>query len=63
MSLNKVMNLQVGDTMMLNASPESKIELRCGNVPLLRGRMGRVGSAVSVRIDEAVERTDASRQL
>jgi flagellar motor switch protein FliM len=49
--------------MMLNASPESKIELRCGNVPLLRGRMGRVGSAVSVRIDEAVERTDASRQL
>jgi len=63
MSLNKVMNLQVGDTMMLNASPESKIELRCGGVPLLRGRMGRVGSAVSVRIDEAVERTDASRQL
>jgi len=48
---------------MLNASPESKIELRCGGVPLLKGRMGRVGSQVAVRVDEAVERTDASRSL
>ncbi len=63
MSLNKIMNLNVGDTVMLNASPDSKIELRCGNVPLLRGRMGRVGSSVAVRVDEAIERTDASRGL
>ncbi|HEY5338704.1 MAG TPA: flagellar motor switch protein FliM [Rhizomicrobium sp.] len=63
MSLNKIMNLKVGETVMLNATPDSKIEMRCGGVPLLRGRMGRVGSSVSVRVDEAVERTDASRQL
>jgi flagellar motor switch protein FliM len=63
LSLNKMMNLQVGETIMLNATPDSKIELRCGGVPLLKGRMGRVGSSVSVRVDEAVERTDASRQL
>jgi flagellar motor switch protein FliM len=63
MSLNKIMNLNVGDTVMLNASPDSQIELRCGNVPLLRGRMGRVGTSVAVRVEEAVERTDASRGL
>jgi flagellar motor switch protein FliM len=63
MSLNKVMGMKIGDTMMLNATPESKIEMRCGGVPLLRGRMGRVGSAVSVRVDEAVQRTDASKGL
>jgi flagellar motor switch protein FliM len=63
MPLSRIMNLQLGETVMLNASPESKIELRCGNVPLLTGRMGRVGSQVAVRIDEAVERTDASRSL
>ena len=63
MSLNKIMNLKVGDTIMLNANPDSKIEMRCGGVPLLRGRMGRVGSAVSVRVDEAVQRTDASKGL
>jgi flagellar motor switch protein FliM len=48
---------------MLNASPDSKIEMRCRGVPLLTGRMGRVGASVAVRIDEAVERTDASRAL
>jgi flagellar motor switch protein FliM len=63
MSLNKIMNMQVGETIMLNATPESKIEMRCGGVPLLRGRMGRVGSAVAVRVDEAVQRTDASKGL
>ena len=61
--LSKMMNLQVGETVMLNANPDSKIELRCGGVPLLRGRMGRVGSQIAVRIDEAIERTDASRSL
>jgi flagellar motor switch protein FliM len=63
MPLNRIMNLEVGQTFMLNAGPDSKIELRCGNVPLLKGRMGRVGSSVAVRVDEAVQRTDASRQL
>src|SRR5580692_1647464 len=63
MPLNQVMNLEVGQTMMLGASPDSKIKLRCGGVPLLTGRMGRVGSSVAVRVDEAVERTDASRAL
>jgi flagellar motor switch protein FliM len=63
MSLNKIMSMQVGETMMLNAGPDSKIELRCGGVPLLRGRMGRVGSSVAVRVEDAIERTDASRGL
>ena len=61
--LNRVMNLEVGQTIMLNATPDSKIEMRCRGVPLLKGRMGRVGSSVAVRIDEAVQRTDASRGL
>ena len=63
MPLNQVMNLQVGQTLMLGASPDSTIEMRCRGVPLLTGRMGRVGSHVAVRIDDAVERTDASRAL
>src|ERR1700749_572288 len=63
MSLNKIMNLEVGQTVMLNASPDSKIELRCRGVPLLTGIMGRVGSSVAVRVDAAIERTDASKAL
>ncbi len=63
MSLNKIMNLEVGQTIMLNATPDSQIQLRCRGVPLLRGHMGRIGSSVAVRVDEAIERTDASRGL
>jgi flagellar motor switch protein FliM len=63
MPLHEVMNLEVGQTMMLGAGPDSKIQLRCGGVPLLTGRMGRVGTHVAVRVDDAIERTDASRIL
>ena len=56
-------DLEVGQTMMLGAGPDSKIQLRCRGVPLLTGRMGRVGASVAVRDDEAIERTDASRAL
>ena len=63
MPLNQVMNLKVGQTLMLGAGPDSRIEMRCRGVPLLTGRMGRVGSNVAVRVDEAIERTDASKSL
>src|SRR5206468_5130032 len=61
--LSRIMNLKPGETIMMNAAPDSKIELRCGGVQLLRGRMGRVGSSVAVRVEEAIKRADASRLL
>ncbi len=63
MPLRKIMDLEVGQTVMLNATPESKVELRCRGVPLLKGRMGRVGSSVAIKVDEAIKRTDASHAL
>jgi len=63
MPLHQIMNLEVGQTIMLGATPDSKIELRCRGVPLLTGRMGRAGSSVAVRVDAAIERTDASKAL
>jgi flagellar motor switch protein FliM len=63
MPLKQIMSLEVGQTVMLNATPDSRIELRCRGVPLLTGRMGRVGSSVAVKVDAAVERTDASKAL
>jgi flagellar motor switch protein FliM len=58
--LSRIMNLEVGQTIMLGATPESPIELRCGGVPLLKGRMGRIGNSVAVRVEGAVKRIDAS---
>jgi flagellar motor switch protein FliM len=51
MSLNEVMGLQVGQTIMLNTPPNGLVNLRCGGIPLLDGRMGRMGSNVAVRVD------------
>ena len=58
--LSRIMNLEVGQTIMLGATPDSPIELRCGGVPLLKGRMGRIGNSVAVRVEGVVKRTDAS---
>jgi flagellar motor switch protein FliM len=63
MPLKKIMDLEVGQTLMLNAGPDSTVELRCGGVPLLKGCMGRVGLSVAVRVDKAIKRTDASRTI
>jgi flagellar motor switch protein FliM len=49
--LGEVMNLKVGDTLMLDAGPDGLIELRCDDVPLTHGHMGRIGHNIGVRLD------------
>jgi flagellar motor switch protein FliM len=49
--LKEVLNLKVGDTMMLNATPDSLIELKAGAIPLTRGRMGRRNAHIAVRVE------------
>src|ERR1700750_2470947 len=48
--LKRVMNLEVGDTLMLELKPDAQVTVRCGNVTLSEGRMGRVGDRVAVRV-------------
>jgi flagellar motor switch protein FliM len=50
-NLKRVLELEVGQTLMLNAGPDSTVELRCGAIPLTRGRMGRRNHNVAVRVD------------
>jgi flagellar motor switch protein FliM len=49
--LRRIMELNVGDTLVLNATAESLVELRCGEVSLTKGRMGKVGHAVALRVE------------
>jgi flagellar motor switch protein FliM len=48
--LRKVMKLEVGDTLMLEIRPDAFVSVRCGDVTLTEGRMGRVGDRVAVRV-------------
>ncbi|MEN0651618.1 MULTISPECIES: flagellar motor switch protein FliM [Hyphobacterium] len=63
MPLGKVMNLKVGDTIMLDVTPESTVKLRCGAVPLTKGRMGRLGHSVAVRLDAPLTPTARKAML
>ena len=49
--LSKVLDFKVGDTLMLNASPDSEVSIRAGTIPLTTGRMGRKGQHIAVRVE------------
>lgn len=61
MTLQDVMNLEIGQTLLLNVGPEARIELRCGGVGLLSGRMGRIGHQVAVRVENQLRDRRASK--
>jgi len=48
--LRKMMNLTVGDTLTLELKPDAMVTVRCGDVTLTEGRMGRVGDRIAVRV-------------
>jgi flagellar motor switch protein FliM len=48
--LRRLMKLSVGDTLTLELKPDAFVTVRCGDVTLTEGRMGRVGDRVAVRI-------------
>jgi flagellar motor switch protein FliM len=48
--LRKMMKLSVGDTLPLEIKPDALVTVRCGDVVLTEGRMGKVGDRVAVRV-------------
>ncbi|HEY1015041.1 flagellar motor switch protein FliM, partial [Brevundimonas sp.] len=60
--LSKVLDLKVGDTLMLNATPESEVSIRAGSIPLTTGKMGRRGQHIAVRVEGPIT-TDAAARI
>ena len=58
--LRQVLDLKKGDTILLNATPESLVELRAGSVSLTHGRMGRRNHAIAIRVEAPISPTAAS---
>ncbi|MBV1886871.1 MAG: flagellar motor switch protein FliM [Parvibaculaceae bacterium] len=54
MSLREVMNLEVGQTVLFNSGPNDPVQMRCGGIPLVSGRLGRMGAHVAVRMNESI---------
>ena len=56
MPLHDILNLRVGSKIMLNAMPDSTVELRCGDVPMFWGKMGRKGTHIAIRVDDKIKK-------
>src|SRR5476651_574191 len=54
--LRRMMELNVGDTLMLELKPDALVSVRCGDVILTEGRMGKVGDRVAVRVSKNLRR-------
>jgi flagellar motor switch protein FliM len=48
--LRRLMSLEVGDTLPLEIRADTLVAVRCGEVTLTEGRMGRVGDRVAIRV-------------
>ena len=58
--LRRVLELKVGDTLMLTATADSSVQLRAGAVPLTHGRMGRRNQNIAVRVEAPLSLTAKS---
>jgi flagellar motor switch protein FliM len=58
MTLQDVLDFKVGTRLMLNATPESEVQLRCGERAMFAGRMGRRGNHVSICVDRGLKKQD-----
>jgi flagellar motor switch protein FliM len=52
--LSKVLDLKVGDTLMLDSAPDAPVKLKCGEVELSDGRVGRMGHSLAVRVERPI---------
>jgi flagellar motor switch protein FliM len=55
--LGRLLNLKVGETILLNATADSKVQLRCGEVHLTKGHMGRVNQSIGLRLSEPISQS------
>jgi flagellar motor switch protein FliM len=58
--LKQLMGLKVGDTLPLGMRADALVEVRCGNVTLTEGRMGRVGDRVAIRVTKQLRKPNTT---
>jgi flagellar motor switch protein FliM len=55
--LKRILDLDVGDTLMLDVAPDALVEIRCGDETLTTARMGRSGERVAVQVAQPLRRS------
>ncbi|MBO4520689.1 MAG: flagellar motor switch protein FliM [Alphaproteobacteria bacterium] len=55
-SLKNVLQWKVGTKLLLNATPDSDVEMICGDIPMFYGRMGRKSEHIAIQIEDKIKR-------
>jgi flagellar motor switch protein FliM len=55
--LKRMMKLEIGDTLMFDARPDSVVSLRCGDFVVTEGRIGRVDDKIAVQVVSPLRRS------
>lgn len=63
MPLRQIMNLEVGDTLMLDVRPDALVKVRCGDAVVSEGRMGRIGDRVAVKVAKPLRRSKTTMAM
>ncbi|MDR3374552.1 MAG: flagellar motor switch protein FliM [Ancalomicrobiaceae bacterium] len=56
LSLNQILGLEVGQTLIFDVGPQDPVTIKCGGVVMTEGVMGRVGEKISVRVSKNLKR-------
>jgi len=55
--LRQMLAMKVGDTLIFDMEPDAPVKLKCGQVMLSEGRMGRLGEKIAVRVLRPLKRS------
>lgn len=55
-SLKDVLQWKVGTKLLLNATPDTEVEMVCGDIPMFYGYMGRKGEHIAIQIEDKIKR-------
>ena len=61
-TLGDVIDWKPGSRLMLNALPESDVRLRCGELPMFGGKVGRRGRHIAIRIDRLLNHEEEQKE-
>ena len=54
--LGRVLDLQVGETLLFDISPNDPVSIKCGGIPLTQGTMGKDEDAIAVRVERVLQK-------
>lgn len=57
-TMGDLMDFKVGSTLILDARKNADVDVRCGEVPITKGRLGRLGDKIAISINEAVSKPE-----